>query len=218
MKLWVRIVVDVGSSVAYLLLSVLAWGGFGPFFAHPALTALTVVTLAVAAVAVFAGGNVSPGVREDRGNRWVLVAFSVLGLLSGFVPALTDRLGVWTLDGDPLRWAGVTIYALGCALRVLPVFVLGNRFSGLVAIQPGHALVTTGIYGIIRHPSYLGLVTIMLGWSLAFRSGAGLLICAAMLPVLFARINAEERLLQEQFGASYDDYRSRTSRLIPGIY
>jgi protein-S-isoprenylcysteine O-methyltransferase Ste14 len=38
-----------------------------------------------------------------------------------------------------------------------------------------------------------------------------------MLPLL-ARIDAEERLLRSQFGAEYEAYRARTSRLIPGIY
>jgi len=51
--------------------------------------------------------------------------------------------------------------------------VLGQRFSGLVAIQPGHTLVTSGVYGVIRNPSYLGLQINSLGWSLAFRSGVG---------------------------------------------
>ena len=55
-------------------------------------------------------------------------------------------------------------------MRIWPVFVLGHRFSGLVAIQPGHKLVTSGVYGVIRHPSYLGLLVNSLGWALAFRS------------------------------------------------
>jgi hypothetical protein len=41
--------------------------------------------------------------------------------------------------------------AAGGALRTWPVFVLSHRFSGLVAIQPGHTLVTSGVYGVIRH-------------------------------------------------------------------
>jgi protein-S-isoprenylcysteine O-methyltransferase Ste14 len=44
------------------------------------------------------------------------------------------------------------------------------------------------------------------------------LLTALLIPPLFARIGAEERLLRSQFGAEYDAYRSRTSRLIPGIY
>jgi len=103
-------------------------------------------------------------------------------------------------------------------LRLWPVFVLGHRFSGLVAIQPGHTLVTNGIYSVIRHPSYLGLLVAMLGWGLTFRSGVGVLLTALMIPPLLARIASEERLLRSQFGDEYDAYRARTSRLIPGIF
>ena len=96
--------------------------------------------------------------------------------------------------------------------------MLGRRFSGLVAIQPGHTLVTTGLYGAIRHPSYLGLLVNSLGWALAFRSGVGVLLTGLLVPPLVARIRAEERLLRSQFGGEYEVYRSRTSRLIPGLY
>jgi protein-S-isoprenylcysteine O-methyltransferase Ste14 len=112
----------------------------------------------------------------------------------------------------------VALFAAGGALRLWPVFVLGDRFSGLVAIQPGHRLVTSGVYGVIRHPSYLGLLISSLGWGLAFRSGIGVLLAALLVPPLLGRINAEERLLRSQFGAEYEAYRARTSRLIPGLY
>ena len=44
-----------------------------------------------------------------------------------------------------------------------PVFVLGRRFSALVAIQPGHEPVTNGSYGFIRHPRHRGMIILMLG-------------------------------------------------------
>jgi protein-S-isoprenylcysteine O-methyltransferase Ste14 len=53
---------------------------------------------------------------------------------------------------------------------------------------------------------------------LAFRSGVGVLLAALMIPPLLARVHAEERLLREEFGAEYDAYRARTSRLIPCLY
>jgi protein-S-isoprenylcysteine O-methyltransferase Ste14 len=90
-----------------------------------------------------------------------------------YLPAYTDRTEFWTIDGDTIRWLGIGLFAVGGALPLWPVFVLGQRFSGLVAIQPGHTLVTSGVYGVIRNPSYLGLLINSLGWSLAFRSGVG---------------------------------------------
>lgn len=206
------------ATLAYLGLAILGRGGFSAFFSHPALVALTIVGLILAGISLFSGGNLSPGEREDRANRWVLIAFGLVGLLLAYLPAYTDRKGVWTLDGDSIRWVGVALFAIGGALRIWPVFVLGHRFSGLVAIQPGHRLVTNGIYGHIRHPSYLGLLVNSLGWALAFRSGVGLLLTALLIPPLLARIQAEEALLHAQFGAEYEAYRSRTSRLIPWLY
>ena len=213
-----RFLLCIVGSLAYLGLAVLGWGGFTAFFSHPPLVALAGVTMLLGVAAFFAGGNVSSGVREDRSNRWVIAALVVLGLVAGYLPALTDRLNFWTIDGDAVRWLGVVLLAVGGALRLWPVYVLGNRFSGLVAIQPGHALVTTGIYSVIRHPSYLGLFVNALGWALAFRSGVGVLLALLTLVPLVGRIVAEERLLRSQFGAEYDAYRARTSRLIPGVW
>ena len=213
-----RLTLIVVGTAAYLGLAVLGWGGLAAFFSHPALIALAVALFALSGLALFAGGNLSSGVREDRGNRWVLVTFALIGLLDAFLPAWTDRTEFWTLDGDTIRWLGVVLFAAGGALRLWPVFVLGHRFSGLVAIQPGHTVVTSGVYGVIRHPSYLGLLVNSLGWGLAFRAGVGVLLTALLIPPLLARIRAEERLLRTQFGAEYDAYCARTSRLIPGLY
>ena len=206
------------AALVQFVLAVLGWGGWQPFFAHPALLALAAVTVALMIVASFSSGNVSAGENEDRGNRWVLAAFSLIALVNAYVPAYTDRTGKWTLDGDSIRWLGIFLYAAGGALRLWPVFVLGRRFSGLVAIQAGHTLETHGVYGHIRNPSYLGLLTMMLGWALVFRAGAGVMLTALMVPPLIARIRAEERLLRAHFGAQYDNYCARTWRLIPGLY
>ena len=210
--------VNVVATILWLGLAVMGWGGFDAFFSHPPLLAVSLITLALVVAGMFTAGNISSGEQEARGNRWVLAAFAVIGLLLSWLPAYTDRTDVWTLDGNTVRWFGVVLYAVGGVLRLWPVFVLGNRFSGLVAIQKGHALVTTGIYGVIRHPSYLGLLIMALGWALAFRSGAGVLLTALLLVPLLARIRAEETLLQSHFGTEYDRYRARTSRLLPGIY
>ncbi len=210
--------VAVAATLAYLGLAILGWGGFAAFFSHPALIALAVATFVLSGVALFSGGNLSPGEREDRANRWVIAALGLIGLLAAYLPACTDRKGFWTLDGDTIRWVGVVVFAAGGTLRIWPVLVLGHRFSGLVAIQPGHRLVTGSVYSVIRHPSYLGLLVNSLGWALAFRSGVGVLLTALTVPPLLARIRAEERLLRTQFGREYDTYRSRTSRLIPGLY
>ena len=206
------------SLAAYLGLAIAGEGGADRFFSHPPLIAVAVMTIALGVAALFTEGHIGPGVREDRSNRWVIGALGVLGFAGAFLPAYTDRLDILTIGGEGVRWLGFVLFALGGVLRLAPVFVLGRRFSGLVAIQPHHELVTDGIYGVIRHPSYLGLFVNALGWGLAFRSGVGVAIAVLMLIVALARIEAEERLLSETFGAAYDAYRARTWRLLPRVY
>jgi protein-S-isoprenylcysteine O-methyltransferase Ste14 len=208
----------VAGIMVYLGLAVLGWGGFAAFFSHPALSVVAIATLVLAVITIFSRVNLSAGEREDRDNRWVIAALVIIGLLEAYLPAYTDRKEFWTLDGDSLRWLGVLLFIVGSVLRIWPVFVLGHRFSGLVAIQPGHTLVTTGLYSIIRHPSYLGLLVNALGWAFAFRSAVGVLLTVLTIVPLVARIRSEETLLHTQFGAEYDAYRARTSRLIPGLY
>ena len=211
-------VVTVLSIIAYLGLAIVGAGGPGRFFSYPPLTAVTLVTIALGVAGLFSEGHIGAGVKEDRSNRWVIAALGVLGVLGAYLPAYTDRIDFLTLGGEGVRWLGVLLYAAGGVLRLAPVFVLGRRFSGLVAIQPEHRLVSSGLYGVIRHPSYLGLFVLSLGWGLAFRSGVGVILAVLTLPVVLARIDAEERLLSETFGAEYDAYRARTWRLVPYVY
>jgi protein-S-isoprenylcysteine O-methyltransferase Ste14 len=199
-------------------LAIAGWGGWSPFFAHPAMRALAAVTVVLGVLAVPSGGGISKGEQEDRGNRWVLAAFSAIALLMAFFSSYTDRIGFWTIDGDTMRWVGVVVCLAGGILRIWPVYVLRYRFSGLVAIQPGHTLETHGIYSVIRNPSYLGMLTTSLGWVLAFRSGVGVVLALSLIVPLVARMHAEERLLKEHFGAEYEAYFARTWRLVPWIY
>jgi protein-S-isoprenylcysteine O-methyltransferase Ste14 len=206
------------SIIAYLGLAVVGAGGAGRFFSYPQLIAVSVVTIALGVASLFSEGHVGAGVKEDRSNRWVIPALGVLGVIDAYLPAYTDRIDFFTFGGDATRWIGFLLYTVGGVLRIAPVFVLGRRFSGLVAIQREHRLVTSGLYALIRHPSYLGLFVLTLGWGLAFRAGVGVVIAVLMLIVVLARIEAEERLLSESFGAQYDAYRARTWRLLPYIY
>lgn len=208
----------IAGSLAYIGLAIWGWGGFAPFFANPARIAGTLVMLALTIAGLFTQASLSSGEREDRGNRWVLAAFGILSILAGYLAPYTDRKDFWVLDGDTMRWTGVVLVAVGGIIRLWPVFVLGKRFSGLVAIQPDHRLVTTGIYSVVRNPSYVGMMLISFAWSLVFRSGVGLILFALMIPPLIARIRSEERLLTSQFGEQYEAYRRRTWRLIPGLY
>jgi protein-S-isoprenylcysteine O-methyltransferase Ste14 len=212
------VLLGIFSIVVQFALAIWGEGGFLAFFSVPAIRVMAVVTVGIATAAFFVGGNVSTGIKEDKSNRWVLKVFSAIAILLTFFSAYTDREDFLTIDGDATRWAGLAVYVIGAVVRLWPVHVLGERFSGLVAIQPGHTLVTSGIYRKIRNPSYLGMLINAAGWALIFRSSVGLMIAASLLIPLVARMHAEERLLRQHFGSEYERYFQRTWRLVPGMY
>ena len=164
--------ITVAATLAYLGLAILGWGGFAACFSHSALIALTILLFALSGVAIFSDGNLDPrGARGIVPTAGVIIAFGLIGLLAAYLPAYADRKGFWTLDGDAIRWLGVVLFAAGGALRIWPVFVLGHRFSGLVAIQPGHKLVTSGLGSSVTRAIWGCSST---RWDGArFRSGSG---------------------------------------------
>ena len=85
-------------------------------------------------------------------------------------------------------------------------------------MQEGHTLHTTGFYAAVRHPSYLGILLMDLGFAGVFRS----VVALALMPLVFwmfkRRMDVEERFMVEQFGTGYRDYMGRTARLLPGAY
>jgi protein-S-isoprenylcysteine O-methyltransferase Ste14 len=218
MPKWGVTLSTVAMLTVYLGLAIWGAGGWSPFIGHPARVGVLVVTVIAAIAAMFTSGNISSGQREDTKNRWISLPVFVVGFVLAWLPACTDRREMGTIDGDAVRYFGLGLYVVGSILRLAPVFVLGRRFSGLVAIQEGHQLETGGLYCVIRHPSYLGLLLGQLGWVLVFRSAIGVVIALLLIPPLVARMNSEEALLESEFGARYSDYRRRTWRLLPFLY
>jgi len=212
------VAIALGGFALWTGLGVLGWGSWSGFFGHPARALAVVSGLLMTVWALASPLNLSSGEREDVAGRLVFVPAAVGMLLLFWLLPYLDRHDRWTFGGDGVRYAGLAILIAGGVLRIWPMFVLGRRFSGLVAIQHGHELVTEGPYRWIRNPSYLGMLLGMLGWALVCRSGVGLGLTAIGLVVLVRRIADEEALLAAHFGDAYERYRSRTWRLLPGVY
>jgi len=107
----------------------------------------------------------------------------------------------------------------GTAVRWAAIFTLKSYFTVNVSILEGQRIVRHGVYRVIRHPSYTGLLLRYLGFGLAFANwlSAALIflpLCAATL----YRIRVEEVALRERFGEEYLSYARATKRLIPGVY
>ena len=196
-----------------------ARGDWVAFFQSPARVGAIVVSLALSALVGFSGfGGMNPGKKEDRGNRWIFGPILMLSLGLAVLPAYLDGRNLWASDEAVTPYVGLALLTLGGTLRLASVFALGRRFTGLVAIQEGHRLQTGGLYRHIRHPSYAGMLLYMAGYVLVFRCWLGLLLVAGTLAVLLARMNAEEALLEGEFGEEYMSYRRRTWRLVPWVY
>jgi protein-S-isoprenylcysteine O-methyltransferase Ste14 len=194
-------------------------GDWVPFYQSPARVGAIVVSLVLSSLVVFSGfGGMNSGIKEDRGNRWILGPILVLALGMAVLPAYLDGRNLWVTDDAVTPYVGLALLTLGGTLRLAAVFALGRRFTGLVAIQEEHRLQTSGLYRHVRHPSYAGMLLYMAGFVLVFRCWLGLLFVAGTLAVLLVRMNAEEALLESQFGEEYASYRRRTWRLIPWVY
>ena len=208
----------VASTLCFLQIAALGWGGWAGLLAQPARAAAVAMTFGLGCVGAFSGFSLGPGRRGGREGLGFLVAALLGSVLLAWLPPSMDRRGVWTFDGDGVRWVGVALLVVGGPLRVWPMFVLGRRFSPFVAIQHGHELVTEGPYRVIRHPSYVGGIVWLVGWALVFRSGMGLAFAVAAVWMIVVRIGAEEELLAAEFGERWAAYRRRTWRLVPFVY
>jgi protein-S-isoprenylcysteine O-methyltransferase Ste14 len=210
----------IGSTLPFLALVIWGWGNCATFFAHPARVGLIILALTGAIAFGFSGSSsLGIGQHEDPTSRWIFIPLIIIAVAFAWLPPHLDRLNRWTIDGDTVRYVGLIITAIGGYVRVATVFELGHRFSIFVARQSDHRLKTDGFYRFVRHPSYLGALLAMVGWALVFRSIVGLLLTAAMLVPIIARIRAEEDFLGREFGEQYRTYQQCTRwRLLPLIY
>jgi protein-S-isoprenylcysteine O-methyltransferase Ste14 len=209
------------SAALFLGLSAWGWGSWSGLLSHPARAAACVVILLASIVAGFTGislSQFSQVKRVDARLRWVIAAVIPLGLALAGLPAYADRRDLGTIDGDTIRYFGLTLLIVGIVFRVGPMFVLEHRFGWPGVTQEHHELVTTGLYRVIRHPSYLGVLLGMVGWVLVFRSEIGPLFCLLLIPIFFFVIPAEEAVLISRFGDAYAEYQRRTWRLLPFLY
>ena len=192
----------------------------------PLVLSDTLATVAFyACIAGFTITEVSLAIRTTgRGNesdRSHIPLF--IASIAGFVLAvvIADNLEQLSLPGGQ-TWpvvAGLAIFAAGAAFRYWAIWTCGRFFVFVLEVQEDHKVIDTGPYAIVRHPSYLGLLTAIFGLGLAYDNWLSLAVC--FLPPLLGfmrRILLEERFLNKELGAPYADYCARTRRLIPGLW
>lgn len=99
------------------------------------------------------------------------------------------------------------------------VRTLGRYYTRTLRIVDRHEIVASGVYRVLRHPGYLGVLLIFLGAALAVSSWVGLAFVGLVLPPILAyRAHAEEMMMAEHFGEAYRAYQRTARPLFPLIF
>ena len=142
---------------------------------------------------------------------------SMLAFFFGVYLLIRLRIGEHVIPAayHPVAIFGLALVVLGTTLNILGRFALGRNWGNQVVIYEDHKLVTGGIYGVVRHPLYAGLVWMFLGASLVFQNWAALAATIFIfLPGMYYRGKQEEKILAAQF-PDYAEYRDRVGMLFP---
>lgn len=145
---------------------------------------------------------------------WIaIIASMTLGILCAIY------LAAPIIKTNFLLYFGSALIVFGMIIRFIAIRTLGKFFTVNLALHDNHSLIKTGLYKSIRHPSYTGSILSFVGFGLSLNNWLSLTIIVVPILVTFInRINIEEKLMQQQFEAEYEEYKKRTKRLIPLIY
>ena len=159
----------------------------------------------------------SEGAVHDRGSLFVLWA-----VIAGSITASNWALHLLPSADFVAPWVpviAVALLAAGLVIRWSAILSLGRFFSVNVAIQTSQIVYRKGLYRLVRHPSYLGIMVIFLGIGLHLGNWAavGIMLLLPAAALLY-RIHVEEKALTTAFGIEYQAYCAVTKRLIPGVF
>ena len=147
----------------------------------------------------------SSGSRTEgrRGGGWVLLQVALMAAVLG-AGAVPPRLP------DSLRLAGVPLIAAGAAIAIASARALGRALTPFPRPRPGGRLVTSGPYGVVRHPIYAAGLLCFAGYALV-TSLPALAATVALGAAWYGKAAVEERLLAERH-PEYQAYARRTRR------
>jgi protein-S-isoprenylcysteine O-methyltransferase Ste14 len=186
------------------------------------LTTLTIAAWLALEIALFIRDRArgKGGTAQDRGTLLLnLLVLFVATAAAGAAHGALAGDAAWQFGSTPVAAVGLLVMWAGLALRIWAIRVLGGSFRMTVEVDDGQPVVDRGPYRWVRHPSYSGLLLIVIGLALVYGNWLSLAILA-ILPaaVLLRRISVEESALAGVLGQPYADYTSRTKRLVPGLW
>lgn len=152
------------------------------------------------------------GFRLHPAAAWALVGLQfVFLILLGFLP----WGDLWERNIGSIA-VGIGLAALGVGVALAAGAGLGRTLTPSPIPKADGVLVTSGVFGLVRHPIYSGLLVLGIGLVVIGASWLHLLAWLALLSVLMTKSRFEERMLAEQY-PDYAAYAARVGRLVPGI-
>ena len=154
---------------------------------------------------------------ETRPLQKLIISFAFVSLGATIVVSALDFRFGWSSVPPAISVIGDMLVALGLGIAML-VVIQNSYASANITVEAGQELVSTGLYGLVRHPMYLGNVVLMVVIPLALGSYWGLLFLIPGLAVLAVRIVDEEKVLTQDL-AGYPDYAQKVHyRLLPYVW
>jgi protein-S-isoprenylcysteine O-methyltransferase Ste14 len=154
---------------------------------------------------------------ETRMAQKVVIAGLYLSVAAMVVVSVLDHRFGWSPVPPAICLVGDVLVAVGLGVVVL-VITQNSYAAATVQVEAGQKVVSTGLYGLVRHPMYTGNVIMMVGIPLALGSCWGLVFVVPALIVLASRIRDEEKMLQEEL-TGYREYTQKVRyRLVPCMW
>lgn len=147
----------------------------------------------------------------------LVMGIAWLSLAAMFIVSPLDHRFGWSAVPMAICLAGDVLVAAGLGVTMLGI-IQNSYASATVRVESGQQVVSTGLYGLVRHPMYTANVIMMVGIPLALGSYWGLLFVIPGVVALALRIRDEEKLLHEELGG-YREYTQKVRyRLVPRMW
>lgn len=154
---------------------------------------------------------------ETRTTQKIVMAATWLSLAATLaVSGLDHRFG-WSSVPTAICLAGDVLVAVGMSVMML-VVIQNSHAAATVRVEESQKLVSTGLYGLVRHPMYTGNVIMVIGIPLALGSYWGLIFVISQVTVFAFRIRDEEKMLTQELDG-YPEYAQKVRyRLVPAMW
>ena len=160
--------------------------------------------------------NAGPAAETRVAQKIIVTGIQLWFFAVLVVSALDHRFG-WSQVSIPVVLIGDVLVTVGLGIALL-VVQQNSYASANITVETDQQLVTTGLYGLVRHPMYLGSLIMVAGIPLALGSFWGLLGIIPGLVVLAYRIVDEEKMLRQELNG-YVEYTQKVhSRLVPYVW